>query len=56
MEYAIKLGWYNPLTFNIKEYEEFERVDNGYMNWVIPGKFLAFSSPSSKLVDSNGVI
>lgn len=55
LEYGIKLGWYNPSTFKVKEYEEFERVDNGDMNWIIPGKFLAFSSPSPAQYDSDGV-
>jgi cell division cycle 14 len=51
----MKLGWYNPQTFKVKEYEEFERVDNGDMNWIIPGKFLAFSSPSASPYDGDGV-
>jgi cell division cycle 14 len=54
LEYGIKLGWYNPQTFKVKEYEEFERVDNGDMNWIIPGKFLAFSSPSNQQYDAEG--
>jgi len=52
----MKLGWYNPQLFKVKEYEEFERVDNGDMNWIIPGKFLAFSSPSATPYDADGVI
>lgn len=51
----MKLGWYNPQTFKVKEYEEYERVDNGDMNWIIPGKFLAFSSPSATPYDADGV-
>lgn len=51
----MKLGWYNPQTFKVKEYEEYERVDNGDLNWIIPGKFLAFSSPSSSPYDADGV-
>jgi cell division cycle 14 len=51
----MKLGWYNPKTFNYKEYEEYEKVDNGDMNWIIPGKFLAFSSPSPQKYDEEGV-
>ena len=50
----MKLGWYNPSTFKVKEYEEFERVDNGDMNWIIPNKFLAFSSPSAQPYDADG--
>jgi cell division cycle 14 len=54
LEYGIKLGWYDPKTFKVKDYEEFERVDNGDMNWIIPGKFLAFSSPSASQYDGDG--
>jgi len=50
----MQLGWYNPQTFKVKEYEEFERVDNGDMNWIIPGKFLAFSAPSNSQYDEDG--
>ena len=52
----MKLGWYNPKTFNFKEYEEFEKVDNGDMNWIIPNKFLAFSTPYNSKTDDYGVI
>jgi len=45
LEWAIKLGWYNSATFNVSEYQYYERVENGDLNWVIPGKFIAFSTP-----------
>jgi len=45
MEYAINLGWYNSSTFNVADYQYYERVENGDLNWIIPGKFLAFSTP-----------
>ena len=54
LQYAIELGWYNPKTFKVKEYEEYEKVDNGDMNWIIPNKFLAFPSPSSQEYDEEG--
>ena len=54
LQYAIDLGWYNPKTFKVKEYEEYEKVDNGDMNWIIPGKFLAFPSPYAKEYDEEG--
>ena len=54
LKYALQLGWYNPKKFNVKEYEEYEKVDNGDLNWIIPGKFLAFSSPSDKEFDEEG--
>ena len=36
LEYAINLKWYDYSTFNVKTYEEYERVDNGDMNWIVP--------------------
>lgn len=35
-------------TFNVKEYEHYERVENGDINWIIPGKFAAFMGPIDK--------
>eukprot|EP00742_Colponemidia_sp_Colp-10_P000985 GILJ01001067.1.p1 GENE.GILJ01001067.1~~GILJ01001067.1.p1 ORF type:complete len:559 (-),score=93.03 GILJ01001067.1:393-2069(-) len=51
---AISLGWFDFATFNIEEYEHYERVENGDLNWIIPGKFLAFSGPSSTPHDGEG--
>ena len=48
LEYAIKFDWYKFKTFNVKEYEFHERVENGDMNWIIPGKFMAFMGPIDK--------
>lgn len=31
--------------FNVEEYEHFEQVENGDLNWVVEGKFLAFAGP-----------
>lgn len=45
LEYGIKFGWYDFRTFNVKEYEYYERVENGDLNWIIPGKFVAFMGP-----------
>ena len=42
----MELGWYNHATFNPDEYEHYERVENGDFNWIVPGKFLAFSGPT----------
>ena len=32
-------------TFDNKEYEYYEKVENGDLNWIIPGKFIAFMGP-----------
>jgi cell division cycle 14 len=45
LEYAIKFGWYDFKQFNVKEYEYYERVENGDLNWIVPGKFVAFMGP-----------
>lgn len=45
LEFGIEQGWYNFRTFNIKDYEYYERVENGDLNWIIPGKFVAFMGP-----------
>lgn len=47
LEYAIKLGWFDLKTFNVDEYEHYEYVEHGDLNWIVPGKFLAFCTPSS---------
>ena len=44
----MKFKWYDFRTFNVKEYEFFERVENGDVNWIIPGKFMAFMGPIDK--------
>jgi cell division cycle 14 len=29
----------------VREYEHYERVENGDLNWIIPNKFVAFMGP-----------
>jgi cell division cycle 14 len=55
LEYAIRLGWFNYKTFNLAEYEHYEKIENGDLNWIVPHKFVAFSSPSDKTIDKYGV-
>jgi len=43
-------------TFDVEEYLKLEKVENGDMNWIVPGKFLAFSSPSSRRITSDGFV
>lgn len=56
LEFGIKMGWFNIDTFNVREYEFYEAVENGDMNWIIPGKFLAFSTPQAERIGPDGVI
>ena len=45
LEFATKLGWYNFHDFDSKEFEYYEKLENGDINMIIPGKFLAFMGP-----------
>lgn len=42
---AIELNWYSYSSFDVEETRRLERVDEGDMNWLIPGKLLGFASP-----------
>lgn len=46
LERAITLGWYNFKKFDYKDYEFNHKLDNGDMNWIIPKRILALSSPT----------
>eukprot|EP00002_Diphylleia_rotans_P016774 TRINITY_DN3258_c0_g1_i1.p1 TRINITY_DN3258_c0_g1~~TRINITY_DN3258_c0_g1_i1.p1 ORF type:complete len:415 (+),score=44.40 TRINITY_DN3258_c0_g1_i1:119-1363(+) len=50
-----KQEWVDFAKFNITDYETYERVENGDMNWILPGKFLAFSGPHNTPVLENGM-
>jgi len=54
LEYGIKLKWFDMKTFNLRDYEFYEKVENGDLNWIIPGKFVAFSGPSGQARDPDG--
>ena len=45
LELAIMHGWYNFRNFDPIEYEYYEKVQNGDLNWTIPGKFISFMGP-----------
>ena len=55
LEKAMELGWYNFKTFDVQEYEYYEKLDNGDLNWVIPGKICAFMGPWETNYDTNGL-
>jgi len=44
------LGTGNPSTFNVDEYEYFEQVENGDLNWIIQNKILAVAGPQNQKV------
>ncbi|KAM9744165.1 dual specificity protein phosphatase CDC14B isoform 4-T4 [Menidia menidia] len=51
---ALQYGWLDFSNFDVEEYEHYERAENGDFNWIIPGKFLAFSGPHPKSKIENG--
>lgn len=40
--------------FDVEEYEHYEQVENGDLNWIVPGKAIAFSGPSAKRTELYG--
>nr|ADD91788.1 cell division cycle 14-like protein A [Gallus gallus] len=51
---ALQHGFFDFKTFDVDEYEHYERVENGDFNWIVPGKFLALSGPHPKSKFENG--
>lgn len=45
LQFALNQNWYNFKKFSVREYEHYEKVENGDLNWIIPGKFIAFMGP-----------
>jgi cell division cycle 14 len=35
-------------AFDVETYEHYERVENGDLNWAVPGKIIAFSGPHAR--------
>jgi len=54
LEKSIEHGWFNYSKFDVVSYEFFEKVENGDMNWIIPGRFLAFAGPCPTSTDADG--
>ncbi|XP_069785268.1 dual specificity protein phosphatase CDC14C-like isoform X4 [Narcine bancroftii] len=51
---AVQYDFFNFNTFDVDEYEHYERAENGDFNWIIPSKFLAFSGPHPRSKVENG--
>ena len=45
---ARELKFFDFEHFNIEEYEHYEQVENGDLNWYVDGKFLAFAGPHAE--------
>ncbi|KAL4426827.1 hypothetical protein ABPG77_006613 [Micractinium sp. CCAP 211/92] len=42
------INWHKGEQFDVEEYEHYEQVENGDLNWIVPGKLMAFSGPSAQ--------
>ncbi|XP_038218613.1 dual specificity protein phosphatase CDC14A-like [Zerene cesonia] len=42
---ARDLGFFNFQDFNYEEYDRLDKIQGGDLNWIVPGKFLAFIGP-----------
>ncbi|CAJ0946662.1 unnamed protein product [Ranitomeya imitator] len=51
---ALQYEFLDFSTFDLEEYQHYERAENGDFNWIIPKKFLAFSGPHNKSKMDNG--
>uniref|UniRef100_A0A182W4H2 protein-tyrosine-phosphatase n=1 Tax=Anopheles minimus TaxID=112268 RepID=A0A182W4H2_9DIPT len=45
---GMQRNFFNFEDFNVNDYEYYECVENGDLNWVVPGKLLAFCGPNSR--------
>lgn len=49
----MQFGWLNFKTFDPDEYEFYERVENGDLNWIVPEKILSFCGPHDRSYTDN---
>jgi cell division cycle 14 len=55
LETALKARLFDPVLFDLRAYEFYEKVQNGDMNWIIPSRLLAFSTPNQNKKLPGGV-
>ncbi|KAH9116127.1 hypothetical protein AeMF1_009895 [Aphanomyces euteiches] len=55
LERAKRHKYIDVATFNVDEYQFYEKVENGDLSWVSP-KFIAFAGPHNKFSTKNGQI
>ncbi|XP_058127188.1 dual specificity protein phosphatase CDC14C isoform X1 [Anopheles coustani] len=53
---AHQKGFFYFDDFDAHQYQHYERVENGDLNWIVPGKFLAFCGPQNESRIENGVL
>ena len=54
IERAMSLGWYSFKHFDLEAYERSYKLSEGDMNWIVPGRIMALSSPVSPLYGHEG--
>ena len=51
IEKAKQLGWYNHTTFDSKEYHRLNQLSEGDLNWIVPKRLVATSSPAINMAE-----
>lgn len=51
---ARNAGFFDFNDFDAEEYEYYERVESGDLNWIVPHKFVAFCGPHNRSKIDNG--
>lgn len=51
---ARNAGFFDFADFDAEEYEYYERVEYGDLNWIVPNKFVAFCGPHNRSKIDNG--
>eukprot|EP00607_Mallomonas_marina_P011031 CAMPEP_0182421264 /NCGR_PEP_ID=MMETSP1167-20130531/6576_1 /TAXON_ID=2988 /ORGANISM="Mallomonas Sp, Strain CCMP3275" /LENGTH=518 /DNA_ID=CAMNT_0024598219 /DNA_START=110 /DNA_END=1666 /DNA_ORIENTATION=- len=54
LDKARKCNFFDFQSFDIDEYEYFEQVENGDLNWCMDGKFIAFAGPHASKESLDG--
>lgn len=49
---AASLGHFRYADFNVKQYQDMNKLQHGDLTWIVPGKLIAFSGPIAKYVTS----
>jgi cell division cycle 14 len=54
LEVSLRLKLFDWERFNVESYEYFEKVENGDLSWILPGRMLAFAGPYPTSSDEDG--
>ncbi|KAG3017144.1 hypothetical protein PC120_g11177, partial [Phytophthora cactorum] len=47
---AITSSIWSYQTFSVEEYDHLDSLENGDINWIVPGKLIAFSGPQRERI------